>query len=184
SRLYMVQRGQHIDVAVQTLSSIDVLAAVVRDHERTVVLTRRGDLVADETLRYENNGIDYLLMNADGRPIYLATDGKSERILHRDKGAPEVMIPLRTGSHGVRVQSLAQSGVAPLFGRVEVPLSTYPLTASRVGLRLGLPAFVHPIAFLGGDRPEMFVDESDFVALAFAAVFALLLFRGWGRRAL
>jgi hypothetical protein len=184
SRLYMVQRGQHIDVAVQTLASIDVLAAVVRDHERTVVLTRRGDLVSDETLHYENNGIDYLLMNADGRPIYLATDGKSERILHRDKGAPEVMIPLRTGSHAVRVQSLSQAGVGALFGKVEVPLSTYPLTASRVGLRLGLPAFVYPIALLGGDRPEMFVDEEDFVALAAAAFFALVLFRSWTTRVL
>jgi hypothetical protein len=184
SRLYMVQRGQHIEVAVQTLASLDVLAAVVRNHERTVVLTRRGDLVADETLQYENNGIDYLFLNPDGRPIYLATDGKSERILHRDKGAPDVMIPLRTGSHSVRVQSLSQAGVAPLFGRVEVPLSTYPLTASRVGLTFGLPAFVHPIAFVGGDRPQMFIEEEDVVAVAVAALFALVLFRGWGRRAL
>jgi hypothetical protein len=184
SRLFMVQRGQHIEVAVQTLGSLDVLAAVVRDHERTVVLTRRGDLVSDETLRYENNGIDYLLMNADGRPIYLATDGKSERILHREKGADEMMIPLRTGSHAVRVQSLAQAGVAFFFGRAEVPLSTYPLTASRVGVRLGLPAFVYPIAFLGGDHAQMFADEGDFLALTLAAVFAVVILRGWLRRAL
>jgi hypothetical protein len=184
SRLFMVQRGQHIDVAVQTLAGIDVLAAVIRDHERTVVLTRRGDLVSDETIHYENNGIDYLFLNADGRPIYLATDAKSERILHREKNAPEVMIPLRTGSHAVRVQSLSQARVAPLFGRVEVPLATYPLTASRVGLTLGLPAFVHPIAFIGGDRVQTFVEDEDFVAVAIAAVVALVLFRGWGRRAL
>jgi hypothetical protein len=148
------------------------------------VLTRRGDLVSDETLRYENNGIDYLFLSADGRPIYLDTDGKSERILHRDQGAAEVMIPLRTGSHAVRVQSLTESDVSAFFGRAEVPLSTYPLTASRVGVRLGLPAFIYPIAFLGGDRSEMFVGEPDLIAVGLAAIFAVILLRGWGRRAL
>src|SRR6185295_2844778 len=93
-------------------------------------------------------------------------------------------IPLRTGSHAVRVQSLAQADIAALFGRAEVPLSTYPLTASRVGVRLGMPAFVYPIAFLGGDRPEMFIGDADLVAVGLAAIFAALLLRGWGRRAL
>ena len=185
SRLYLVQRGQHIDVTAQTLSSVDVLAAVVRSHERTIVPPAcRGDLVADETLTYENNGIDYLFLEPHGRPIFLATDGKSERILHREKGAEDVMIPLRTGSHGVRIQSLAQVGVDRLFGRLELPLATYPLTASRAGVRLGLPAFVYPIAFLGGDCAEWLLDGGDALAVAIAAVVAFLVLRGLGRRIL
>ena len=184
SRLYLVQRGQKVDVSIQTLSSVDVLAAVIRSHDRTVVLTRKGDLVSDETLGYENNGIDYLFMNPDGRPIYLATDGKAERIMHKEKGAEEVMVPLRTGSHTVHLQALAQTAVGGLFGRVEVPLATYPLTASRVGVRLGLPALVYPLAFLGGDRAEWFLDQGDVLAMAIAAVVALLLLRGWLRRVL
>jgi hypothetical protein len=184
SRLYLVQRGQQLDVAVQALSSVDVLAAVVRSHERTVVLTRKGDLVSDETLDYENNGIDYLLMKPDGRPIYLATDGKAERIMHKEKGAEEVLVPLRTGSHNVRVQALAATVLGSLFGRVEVPLSSYPLTASRVGVRLGLPGMVYPVAFFGGDRTSWFLDERDCIAMTASAVLALLLARGWLRRAL
>src|SRR5262249_25884213 len=50
SRLFLVQKGQHIEAAVQPLVSVDVLAAVVRTHQRTVVLTQRGDLVSDDTL--------------------------------------------------------------------------------------------------------------------------------------
>jgi hypothetical protein len=184
SRLYLAQRGQKMEVSVQTLSSVDVLAAVVRSHERTVVLTQKGDLVADETLGYENNGIDYLLMKPDGRPIYLATDGKAERIMHKEKGAEEVMVPLRTGGHSVRMQSLAETSGLGLFGRLAVPLSDYPLTASRVGVRLGVPGAVYPIAFLGGDRPYFFLDEGDFVALAVAVVVAAIFLRGFGRRAL
>jgi len=184
SRLYLAQRGQPLEVSIQTLSSVDVLAAVVRSHERTVVLTRKGDLVSDETLGYENNGIDYLLMNPDGRPIYLATDSKAERIMHKEKGAEEVMVPLRTGSHRVHLQALAESGIGAFFGRLEVPLATYPLTASRVGVRLGLPAFIYPLAFLGGDRPEWFLDHGDFVAMAIAVVIASLALRGWTRRVL
>ncbi|MET0594058.1 MAG: hypothetical protein ABW133_15265, partial [Polyangiaceae bacterium] len=184
SRLYLAQRGQKMDVSVQTLSSVDVLAAVVRSHDRTVVLTQKGDLVADETLGYENNGIDYLFMKPDGRPIYLATDNKAERIMHKEKGAEEVMVPLRTGSHSVRMQSLAETGPFGLFGRIEVPLSNYPLTASRVSVRLGMPEMVYPIAFLGGDRPHWFLDLGDFIAVAIAAVASAIFLRGWGRRAL
>jgi hypothetical protein len=184
SRLYLAQRGQQLEVSIQTLSSVDVLAAVVRSHERTVVLTRKGDLVSDETLGYENNGIDYLFMNPDGRPIYLATDGKAERIMHKEKGAEEIMVPLRTGSHSVHLQALAQTGIGGLFGRVEVPLATYPLTASRVGVRLGLPALVYPLAFLGGDRAEWFLDEGDFIAMIIAAAVAWIALRGWLRRVL
>jgi hypothetical protein len=184
SRLYLAQRGQKMDVSIQTLSTVDVLAAVIRSHDRTVVLTRKGDLVADETLSYENNGIDYLLMNPDGRPIYLAADGKAERIMHKEKGAAEIMVPLRTGSHTVHVQALAQTALAGLFGRLEVPLATYPLTASRVGVRLGLPALIYPLAFVGGDRAEWFLDEGDVLAMAVAAAMAWLALRGWLRRVL
>jgi hypothetical protein len=184
SRLYMVQRGQHIEVAVQTLVSLEVLAAVVRNHDRTVVLTRTGDLVADETLHYENNGIDYLFADPRGRPIYLATDGKSERIMHSAKDAEEVMVPLRTGGHSARMQSLSQAPIARFFGRTEVPLATYALTASRVSVRLGLPAFVHPLALLGGDRPYVFLDVWDVGSMILAAAAALLLMRSWRDRAL
>jgi hypothetical protein len=123
-------------------------------------------------------------MKPDGRPIYLATDGKAERIMHKEKGAEEVMVPLRTGSHTVRMQALAETTALGLGGRFEVPLATYPLTASRVGVTLGVPAFVYPLAFLGGDRPYWFLDEGDFIALGISLVLACIVQRGWSRRVL
>jgi hypothetical protein len=51
-------------------------------------------------------------------------------------------------------------------------------------VRLGLPAFVYPVAFLGGDRSEWFLDPGDFVATAIAAAVAWLALRGWQRRVL
>ncbi|HEX7603470.1 MAG TPA: hypothetical protein VF316_17745, partial [Polyangiaceae bacterium] len=70
SRLFMVSRGQKLDVTVQALATMDVLSAVVRSHERTVVLTAGGELVAQDSYAYENTGIDYLRMTPDGKPIY------------------------------------------------------------------------------------------------------------------
>ena len=61
AHLFLMHPGQHIDVAVQSLTSTDVLAATVKSHQRTMVLTALGDVVTDETLAYDNNGLDYLL---------------------------------------------------------------------------------------------------------------------------
>lgn len=166
SRLLLVQRGQKIEVSVQALASVEVLAAVVRDHQRTLVLTERGDLVADDRLSYENNGIDYLLYAPGGRPIYLASNGKAERIMHQGEAAEEILVPLRTGSHSVRVQSLALSALRRMGGRLELPMPSYPLTASRVGLTVGLPEAVIPVALLGGDRPALTLSWGDAIAAA------------------
>jgi hypothetical protein len=165
SRLFLVQKGQRIEVAVQPLTSVDVLAAVVRSHQRTMVLTQRGDLVSDDNLAYENNGIDYLLYAPDGRPIYLATDSKAERIMHQGKGGNDVLVPLRTGSHGVRVQALADASLRPFGGALDLPMPSYPLTASRASVTIGLPARVLPVALLGGDRPAWALDGGDLAAL-------------------
>jgi hypothetical protein len=51
-------------------------------------------------------------------------------------------------------------------------------------VRLGLPALVYPLAFLGGDRAEWFLDEGDVIAVLIAAAVAWLALRGWRRRVL
>ncbi|WP_441292318.1 hypothetical protein ACSRUE_19690 [Sorangium sp. KYC3313] len=180
SRLLLVQRGQRVEVAVEPLSGVEVLAAVVRDHRRTLVLTERGDLVADDALTYENNGIDYLPYAPGGRPIYLATDGKAQRIMHQGKAAEEVLVPLQTGSHTIQVQSLAQAAVHSLGGTLELPMPSYPLTASEVALTVGLPDRVVPLALLGGDRPVWFADAGDAFAVAVGFVAAWIAVRPGG----
>lgn len=177
SRLFLVQRGQRIEATVQPLTSVDVLAAVIRQHRRTVVLTPRGDLVSDDDLSYENNGIDYLLYAPSGRPIYLATGGKAERIMRQGKEGKDVLVPLRTGSHSVRIQALAETLLATFGGRLDVPMPSYPLTASRVDMTLGVPARVFPLALLGGDRSVWLLDLGDLFAVMLGVVVAWIAVR-------
>ncbi len=182
ARLYLLQRGASIEVSVQTLASTEVLAAIVRHQTRTAVLTRKGDLVFDDGIAYENNGIDYLLYSPGGRPIYLATDGAAERIMHREDNPAEVMVPLRTGSHSARVQSLASFPVSAVGGRVAIPMPSHPLTASRSSVTVGLPPGYVAVAALGGDETKLFVGWGDAVAVVLALAAAWLALRTTKRR--
>ncbi|HSQ66566.1 MAG TPA: hypothetical protein VLM85_25270, partial [Polyangiaceae bacterium] len=183
SRLFLVQRGQHLEVTVQTLQSLDVLAATVRSHSRTLVLTSAGYLVAQYELAYDNNGLDYLYFTPTGKPLYLATDGASERVMHKD-GSDDVMIPMRFGAHSVTVQSLAQASIAPLFGHIALTGPRVPLASSSEQLTLGLPASVHAVALTGGDTTPCPVSTRDLVALALSVLASLLLLRTWKTRGL
>ena len=174
SRLFLVQKGQTMEAAVTPLAAVDALAAVVQSHQRTVVLTARGDVVSQDYVTYENNGVDYLAYAPSGRPIFLSTSGKAERIMRQGEDSEEILVPLRTGSQTVQVQSLSQTGLRPLFGTVTVPMPSYALTASRVDLNVGLPPGVFPLALLGGDRPKWAVEGSDLLVsgIGFAAGWA------------
>lgn len=161
SRLFLLQKGQKPSANITTLAAVDALAAVVQSHHRTVVLTARGDVVSEDRVYYENNGVDYLAYDPGGRPIYLATSGKAERIMRQGNESQEVLVPLKTGSQNVHVQSLAQSGWKQFFGSIEVPMPSYALTASRMDLTVGLPMGYFPLALLGGDRAKWAVEGSD-----------------------
>jgi hypothetical protein len=184
ARLFMVARGQHLDIAAQALVATEALAAVVREHDRTLVLTARGDLVADDTLSYENDGIDWLTWPPTGRAVFLATDGHAERVMRTADGAGEVLVPLRVGSHSVHLQSMDNAWLGLFAGSLTVPTPTHALATSRATLTLGLPGRVHPIAVLGGDRPWLAFGAEDALALAASVVLALLALRGRLRRTL
>ena len=183
SRLYLVQRGQHLDVTVQTLQSVDVLAATVRSHSRTLILTSAGDLVAQDVMTYDNNGLDYLYFTPDGKPLYLATDGAAERVMHKD-GSDDLAIPMRLGQHTITVQSLAGTSIGTFFGRVALPGPRVPLATASEDITVGLPEAVHPFAVTGGERPTLPFSSSDGVALALSAIAAALALAGWKKRAL
>lgn len=184
SKLFLVGRGQQIEASVQALSSVDVLAAIVSRQNRTVVLTRDGNLVSDDQLTYENNGIDYLAYGPPGRPIYLATDGAAERIMRTESKASDVLIPLRKGNHSVRVQSLSQSRLSLWGGKLSIPLVQVPLTVSSAHLTLGFPKGVYPLVVLGGQQQRWLVDWPDAVAVLVGAVAGWLLMRDRKAKAL
>ena len=175
SRLFLVQRGQTLVVAVQTLAAVEALAAVVQNDARTVVITPRGDVVFDDALTYENNGIDYLGFGPEGRAIFLATDGAPERIF-RDDGAPRIQIPLQKGLHTARVQSIAHTPLSPFGGRAVFDGPGYDLAASKSTLTVGLPRGVHPLVVFGGDVPDWFFGAEDAIAIAVAFAAAWIVF--------
>ncbi|HEY1955271.1 MAG TPA: hypothetical protein VGH28_06655 [Polyangiaceae bacterium] len=183
SRLYLVQRGQHLDVTVQTLQSVDVLAATIRSHSRTLVLTAAGDLVAQDTMTYDNNGLDYLYFTPDGKPLYLATDGAAERVMNKD-GSEDLAIPMRLGQHTITVQSLSGTSIGTFFGRVAMPGPRVPLATASEDITVGLPTTLHPVIVTGGERTTFPFSTSDAIALALSALAACLALAGWKKRAL
>ena len=184
ARLYLVGRGQHVDVTVQPLVASEALAAVVRQHDRTLVLTARGDLVADDQLTYENDGIDWLAWPPTGRAVFLGTDGHAERVMRAADGDSDVLVPLRVGTHSVHLQSMSTAPIQPLAGWLAVPTPAHALATSRTTLTLGLPAGVHPLAVLGGDRPWLAYCGTDAAALVASIVLAVVVLRGRARRSL
>ncbi|MGD0526457.1 MAG: hypothetical protein ABSE49_15000, partial [Polyangiaceae bacterium] len=184
ARLFMVARGQHLDIAAQALVATEALAAVVREHDRTLVLTARGDLVADDVLSYDNDGIDRLTWPPTGRAVFLATDGRAERVMRTADGAGEILVPLRLGSHSMHLQSMAGESLGLFGGSMTVPTPTHALATSRATLTLGLPDRVHPLAVLGGDVPWLAFGTWDALALVASVALALLALRGRLRRAL
>lgn len=177
ARVFLVQRGQELEVDARSLVRGDVLAAVVRDHDLFVAITGRGELISDETIAFDNNGLDHLMLTPAGRAMYLSTDGAAQRILHTEAGAKDVLVPMRTGPHKLRVQSLSDVKLTPFFGAIGIPSSSYALTTSNMDVVVGLPDSVHPIAVVGGDRLCTAFSNFDVVAVLLGVAIACFGFR-------
>jgi hypothetical protein len=184
SRVYLVQRNQQIEVDAKSLVRGDVLAAVARTNRRFVAITGTGEMISDESIVFDNNGLEHLMVAPAGKAMYLSTDGTAQRILHTEAGASEVLVPIRPGSHTLRVQSLADVRLWSLGGAVKVPGSSYPIATSSMEITVGLPENVYPLAVLGGDRARWAFSRGDLLALALGIGVACFGFRTRRTRAL
>ena len=184
SRVYLVQRNQQIEVDARSLVRGDVLAAVARTNRRFVAITGTGELISDESIAFDNNGLEHLMLAPAGKAMYLSTDGAAQRILHTEAGASEVLVPIRPGSHTLRVQSLADVKLWAIAGALKIPASNYPIATSSMEVTVGLPETVHPIAVLGGDRARWAFSRGDLMALALGMGVACFGFRTRKTRAL
>ncbi len=184
ARVYLVQKGQALEVDARSLVRGDVLAAVARKHRRFVAITGRGELISDEMIAYDNNGLDHLMVSPAGKAMYLSTDQDAQRILHTVAGARDVLVPVRAGTHQLRVQSLAEATLWPIAGAVAVPPTTYPIATSAAETTIGLPEFVHPLAVIGGDRVRWAFSRGDLIAVALGVALACFGFRTRRTRAL
>ncbi len=184
ARVYLVQKGQQLEVDARSLVRGDVLAAVARTHKRFVAITGRGELISDETIGYDNNGLDHLMVTPAGKAMYLSTDANAQRILHTEAGAKDVLVPVRAGTHQLRVQSLAEARVWPFAGVISIPATTYPLATSTAETTIGLPENVHPLAVMGGDRTRWAFGKGDLIAVVLGIALACFGLRDRKTRAI
>jgi hypothetical protein len=182
-RLFLLTKGQKLDVSLQTLQTMEVLSAVVQRMDRFVVLTSSGDVVNQDTYQYDNSGIDYLSLTPTGKPLFLSIDGSSERLMHKESETA-LMVPMRVGTHTALTQSLEEYDAGFFFGRRTFTSPTLPLATGHASLRIGLPASMHPVVVTGGDRTQWPVGPSDGIALAIAGLVSFLALRGAKKRAL
>ena len=184
SRVYLVQRNQQIEVDSKSLVRGDVLAAVARTNRRFVAVTGTGEMISDESIAFDNNGLEHLMVTPAGKAMYLSTDTTPQRILHTEVGAADVLVPIRPGSHTLRVQSLADVRLWPIAGAVKVPGSNYPIATSSMEVTVGLPESLHPLAVLGGDHTRWAFTRGDLLALGLGIAVACFGFRTRNTRAL
>jgi hypothetical protein len=183
SHLFLVQRGEHLDVAVMALAGVDVLAATVRSQSRLLVFGARGEVVAHDTFRYENNGVDDVPLVADGQPIYLGTDGRSQRLLSRE-GSSELALPLEIGAHTMEMQTVREQPLGTFGGWTSLEAPTLPLSTTSATFTVAVPPEIHPAFVLGGDRPWFGLGWGDAAAVGLSALASLALLRGTRRRLL
>jgi hypothetical protein len=184
ARVYLLQRGQSVEVEARSLVRGETLAAVARDDRRIVAITGRGELISDETITYDNNGLEHLDVTPAGKPMFLATDKNPQRILHAKAGSREMLVPLRSGGHEMRVQSLAEASLWPLAGAVKIPATKYPLTTGYAETVVGLPEHVVPLAVTGGDRTRWGLGRGDLIACVIGIALACFGFRTKKTRAI
>jgi hypothetical protein len=184
ARVFLVQRGQDLEVEAKSLVRGDVLAAVARTEQRYVAITGQGELIVDETVAYENNGLEHLMLSPAGKPMYLSTDQQAQSILHVEAGARDVLVPVRPGTHVLRAQSLADVHITPFLGAIKLPGSDLPLATSAIDVTVGLPESMHPIAVVGGDRTRWGLSRADLIAPALGILVACFAFRSRRTRAI
>jgi hypothetical protein len=177
ARVFLLQRGQTLEVDAKSLVRGDVVAAVARTEHRFVAITGAGELIVDEAIGYDNNGLEHLMLTPAGKPMYLSTDQAPQRILHVEAGAQDVLVPLRPGAHLLRAQSLGDVRLWPLAGGIRLPGSDFPLATSAIEVTVGLPESVHPVAVVGGDRTRWGFSRADLVAPALGILVACFGFR-------
>jgi hypothetical protein len=178
-KLFLLGKGQKIELEVQPLATLEALAVVITSQTRHITWTKDGDLVAEDRLQYLNNGVDYIPFDCRGKPIYFEIDGQASKIL---SGNPEkkdqVLIPLKKGTHSTRIQSITRVKLSLFGGLLKVPTASHQLTISRSTLRLGLPSAVIPLWFGGGQGIKSPVRWWDIFFLLTALLLAFLFFQG------
>jgi len=177
-KLFLLTKGQQIEMDVRSLSSIEALAVVISNQSRRIVWTKEGTLVAEDTLTYQNNGLDYLPFNCSGKPGYFEIDTISQKILSENpENKSQILIPLKKGEHSSRIQSTSHVKHGFLGGILKIPVPNHDLTISNASVVVGLPSGIIPIWFTGGGGINSPLDWLDIICLLIALGLSFLFFK-------
>ncbi len=177
ARLFLLQRGQHVDVDVPSLVQGEQLSAVVREERHFFAFTPLGEVTHDGTYLYENNGLERLFLTPAGRPMFVSLDGAPSRVLRASGHGQDLMVQLPTGAHRFRVQTLSGSKIRMFGGMLSPELPSHALATSHASVTMGLPDNVLPLALFGGDRTRTVFSVADLIALMLGTAAAALGFR-------
>jgi hypothetical protein len=178
SRLFLLSKGQDISIKVHSLTTLEALAVVITSQFRKIIWTKNGELVAEDRVSYQNNGIDYIPFNCSGKPIYLEMDEEPKAILSENPGQEgQLLIPLEEGKHSFCVQSTLRIKPSFFGGFLRVPTAAHNLMVNRSSVRIGLPAGIIPVWFFGGGQVGGTIDWKDLLITGITLVLALLFFQ-------
>lgn len=180
SRLFLLSRGQEIAVTVNPLKTLDAMAIVIRSQFRKTVWTKNGDLVAEDRVFYDNNGVDYISFDCKGKPVFFAENDEPKAILSDNPDKEnQVLVPLKKGKHSFLVQSIGNAKPSFFGGLLEIPMASHHFTVSRSSARIGVPSRIIPIWFWGGDRVDGPFNWQNAVVILITVGFILLFFKGY-----
>lgn len=183
SRLFLLSGGQEIVVTVKPLRTLDAMAVVIHSQFRKAVWTKNGDLMVEDRVSYDNNGVDYISFDCQGKPIYFADDDGAKAILSENpEEKNNILVPLQKGKHSFFVESIKHAKPSLLGGMLNIPTASHNLTVSRSSVRLGLPSDIIPIWFFGGERIAGPVNWKNVMVVAFTLGFVLLFFKDYKLR--
>ncbi|MCP4156741.1 MAG: hypothetical protein GY757_54005, partial [bacterium] len=156
---------------------------------RKVIWTANDELITEDRVSYENNGLDYIPFDCKGKPVYFEVDEKAKTLLsenHSQKGSADqkdrLLVPLEKGEHSFRVQGVSQLSPSLLGGFLRVPVAEHELTAGRSSVRVGVPAGIYPIWLFGGERVDDLVSVRDVFFIGLTLLCVLIFLKGTGKR--
>jgi hypothetical protein len=180
SRLFLLSQGQELSIGVNPLKALDAFAVGIASQFRKIIWTKGGEVVAEDRVFYNNNGLDYIPFDCKAKPLYFEVDGAAKTILSED-AVPEsqILVPLKKGKHTFRVQSIFKAVPSFFGGFLQVPTASHDLMVSRSSVRLGMPSGIFPLWYSGGERLKPLLDLKDFLFIGLSLLFALVLFQGY-----
>ena len=177
ARLFLLQRGQHLDVEPQSLLQGEQLSAVVREERHFFAFTPLGEVIHDGTYLYDNNGLERLFVTPAGKPMFVSVDGAPSRVLRVDGHGKDILVQLPTGPHRFRVQTLLSDKIRPFGGLLSPELPSHALATSHASVTLGLPDNVLPVFLFGGDKTRTVFAFQDLIAILLGTAAAAFGFR-------